>query len=212
MTTCKVVLADDHQFLLEGILTLLKDDPMIEIVATANNGIELMSIVGRERPGLVIMDLNMPGYDGLQCLQKIKKEFPETRVLILTNYNQPELVDEVRAGQADGYLVKNSTAADLREAVSRIMDGEKYFPDAHMLKSVPDDSFFFDEFLRKYQLTKREIEIIQLICREMSTRQIATALFLSELTINTHRRNILRKLEVKNVAGLMNFAKQNQLL
>jgi DNA-binding NarL/FixJ family response regulator len=212
MTTCKVVLADDHQFLLEGILTLLKDDPMIEIVATANNGIELMSIVGRERPGLVIMDLNMPGYDGLQCLQKIKKEFPETRVLILTNYNQPELVDEVRAGQADGYLVKNSTAADLREAVSRIMDGEKYFPDAHMLKSVPDDSFFFDEFLRKYQLTKREIEIIRLICREMSTRQIATALFLSELTINTHRRNILRKLEVKNVAGLMNFAKQNQLL
>jgi DNA-binding NarL/FixJ family response regulator len=171
-----------------------------------------MSIVGRERPGLVIMDLNMPGYDGLQCLQKIKKEFPETRVLILTNYNQPELVDEVRAGQADGYLVKNSTAADLREAVSRIMDGEKYFPDAHMLKSVPDDSFFFDEFLRKYQLTKREIEIIRLICREMSTRQIATALFLSELTINTHRRNILRKLEVKNVAGLMNFAKQNQLL
>lgn len=154
MTTCKVVLADDHQFLLEGILTLLKDDPMIEIVATANNGIELMSIVGRERPGLVIMDLNMPGYDGLQCLQKIKKEFPETRVLILTNYNQPELVDEVRAGQADGYLVKNSTAADLREAVSRIMDGEKYFPDAHMLKSVPDDSFFFDKFLRKYQLTK----------------------------------------------------------
>ena len=77
---------------------------------------------------------------------------------------------------------------------------------------VPDDSFFFDEFLRKYQLTKREIEIILLICREMSTIQIATALFLSELTINTHRRNILRKLEVKNVAGLMNFAKQNQLL
>lgn len=212
MTKFKVVLADDHQFLLEGIMMLLKDDPTIEIVATAINGIELMTTVAREKPALVILDLNMPGYDGLQCLEKIKKDFPGTRVLVLTNYGQPELVEEVRLRQADGYLIKNSTAAELREAVSCILEGKNFFPEAHLLKTVPDDSYFFDEFLRKYQLTKREIEIIRLICREMSTREIASALFLSELTINTHRRNILRKLEVKNVAGLMNFAKQNQLL
>jgi DNA-binding NarL/FixJ family response regulator len=212
MTKFKVVLADDHQFLLEGIMMLLKDDPKIDIVATAINGIELMTTVAREKPALVILDLNMPGYDGLQCLEKIKKDFPGTRVLVLTNYGQPELVEEVRLRQADGYLIKNSTAAELREAVSSILEGKSFFPEAHLLKSVPDDSYFFDEFLRKYQLTKREIEIIRLICREMSTREIASALFLSELTINTHRRNILRKLEVKNVAGLMNFAKQNQLL
>jgi DNA-binding NarL/FixJ family response regulator len=212
MTKFKVVLADDHQFLLEGIMMLLKDDPKIDIVATAINGIELMTTVAREKPALVILDLNMPGYDGLQCLEKIKKDFPGTRVLVLTNYGQPELVEEVRLRHADGYLIKNSTAAELREAVSSILEGKSFFPEAHLLKSVPDDSYFFDEFLRKYQLTKREIEIIRLICREMSTREIASALFLSELTINTHRRNILRKLEVKNVAGLMNFAKQNQLL
>jgi len=212
MTKFKVVLADDHQFLLEGIMMLLKDDPKIDIVATAINGIELMTTVAREKPALVILDLNMPGYDGLQCLEKIKKDFPGTRVLVLTNYGQPELVEEVRLRQADGYLIKNSTAAELREAVSSILEGKTFFPEAHLLKSVPDDSYFFDEFLRKYQLTKREIEIIRLICREMSTREIAATLFLSELTINTHRRNILRKLEVKNVAGLMNFAKENQLL
>ena len=80
------------------------------------------------------------------------------------------------------------------------------------LKVVNNDSFFFDDFLKKYQLTKREVEIIKMVCSEMSTKKIAATLFLSELTINTHRRNIFRKLKVSNVAGLINFARQNQLL
>lgn len=208
----KVVLADDHQFLLEGITSVLKELSFIEIVATAQNGLELMDVVAKERPQLVVLDLNMPGYDGLQCLQKIKKNFPETKVLILTNYNQPELVEEVKKMQADGYLLKNSSSADLKTAISTILAGNSHFPSQQHLKSTPDDSYFFDDFLRKYQLTKREVEIIRMICRDMSTKQIATTLFLSELTINTHRRNILRKLEVKSVAGLMNFARENQLL
>ena len=208
----KVVLADDHQFLLEGILTILKEVPSLEIVATANNGFELMDAVAKYRPQLVILDLNMPGYDGLQCLQKIKNDFPEIKVMILSNYSQPELVEEVKKMKADGYLIKNSSAAVLKEAVDSILVGIKFFPAAHELRSVADDSYFFDEFLKKYQLTKREVEIIKMVCQELSTKQIAAQLFLSDLTINTHRRNIFRKLEVKNVAGLMNFAKQNQLL
>lgn len=208
----KVVLADDHHFLLEGILTILKEMPLIEITATAQNGIELMEAVARQLPNLVILDLNMPGYDGLQCLQKIKTYFPAIKVLILTNYNQPELVEEVKRMNADGYLIKNSSAAELKEAVAGILLGEKYFPAAIKLKAVNEDSFFFDEFLKKYQLTKREVEIIRMVSREMSSKQIAAALFLSELTINTHRRNVFRKLEVTNVAGLINFARENQLL
>jgi DNA-binding NarL/FixJ family response regulator len=208
----KIVLADDHQFLLEGIMTILKDMPSVEIVATAQNGIELMDAVSKLKPSLVIMDLNMPGYDGLQCLQKIKDNYSGIKVLILSNYNQPELVEEVKKMQADGYLVKNSSAAQLKQTIETILSGAQYFPVASELKSLPDDSYFFDEFLKKYQLTKREVGIIRMICREMTTKEIAASLFLSELTINTHRRNILRKLEVKNVAGLMNFAKQNQLL
>jgi len=208
----KIILADDHQFLLEGISTVLKDMPDIEIVATVQNGFELMDTVAKEKPSLVILDLNMPGYDGLQCLQKIKANYTGTKVLVLTNYNQPELVEEVRKMKADGYLIKNSSAAALKEAITIILEGSTYFPDDTELKVIPDDSYFFDNFLKKYQLTKREVEIIRLICREMSTKEIAASLFLSELTINTHRRNILRKLDVKNVAGLVNFSKQNQLL
>ncbi len=212
MKKYKVVLADDHQFLIEGILAILNELPYLEICAVAKNGFELMEAVALQQPHLVILDLNMPGYDGMQCLQKIKAGFPATMLLVLTSYTQPELVEEVKKNQADGYLVKNSSAAELKEAVENILAGKKYFPVVATQTALPQDSFFFDDFLKKFSLTKREVDIIRLICGGMSTRQMAAALFLSELTINTHRRNILRKLEIKNVAGLMNFAKQHQLL
>lgn len=205
-------MADDHQFLLNGIMSVLKDLPNVEVVATAQNGFELMDAVVKEHPSLVILDLNMPGYDGMQCLQKIKANHPGVKVLILTNYNQPTLVEEVKKLKADGYLIKNSSAAELKGAVVKILGGEKHFPDLSELRKLPEDSYFFDDFLKKFQLTKREVDIIKLICDEMSSKEIASKLFLSELTINTHRRNILRKLEVKNIAGLMNFAKQHLLL
>ena len=171
-----------------------------------------MDAVASEKPDLVITDLNMPGYDGMQCLQKIKTNYAAIKVLVLTNYIQPELMDEVKKMQADGFLNKNSTAAQLKEAVDIILAGQKYFPAAAEGKTLPDDSYFMDDFLKKYQLTKREVSIIRMISREMSTKEIAAELFLSDLTINTHRRNIFRKLEIKNIAGLMNFAKQNMLL
>ncbi|NCI46515.1 response regulator transcription factor [Sediminibacterium soli] len=212
MTPSRIILADDHQFMLEGVQSILKDDASLEIVATAHNGHQLMDAVAQERPDLVVLDLNMPGYDGLQCLEKIKQQFPRVKVLVLSNYSQPDLVGTVKKMQADGYLVKNSTAAELRDAISMLLSGETHFPATEELKPVSEDSYFFDEFLKKYQLTKREVEVIRLVCREMSTKEIAAELFLSELTVNTHRRNILKKLSLKNVAGLVNFAKQNQIL
>ncbi len=212
MMRTKVVLADDHQFLLEGILTILKEVEDLDIVATVRNGYDLMEAVAKLKPHLVILDLNMPGYDGLNCLQKIKTNFTAIKVLVLTNYIQPELVEEVRKMKAEGYLIKNSSAAELKEAVKTILSGRTCYPPSNELNSTPDDSYFFDEFLKKYQLTKREVQIIRMVCQEKSTKQIAAELFLSDLTINTHRRNIFRKLEMNNVAGLINFARQNQLL
>ena len=212
MLPYKIILADDHQFLLEGIMTVLKEMPAVQVVAAVNNGHELMEILAKQQPDLVIFDLNMPGYDGLQCLQKIKKGYPHIKTLVLTNYSQPELIEEVNQKQADGYLVKNSTAAELKEAIENILAGKKHFPVTHEINSLPGNAYFFDDFLKKYQLTKREVGIIRMICQEMSSKEIAENLFLSELTVTTHRRNILRKLEVKNVAGLVNFAKQYSLL
>ena len=212
MIKYKLVLADDHQFLLEGISSVLKENPSLEIVAMSKNGYELMDAVDRHHPNLVILDLNMPGYDGIDCLKKIKANYANIKVLILTNYSQLELVVEVKNMHADGYLIKNSSAAELNKVIDLILSGGKYFPNANSLEALTANSYFFDDFLKKYQLTKREVNIIKLICSEMSSKQIADNLFLSELTISTHRRNIFRKLEVKNVAGLINFAKLNNVV
>jgi DNA-binding NarL/FixJ family response regulator len=207
----RVMLADDHQLLLEGIRTIIEDIGEADIVATANNGTELLGLLSKDKADLVILDLNMPGQDGLKCLSTIKRIYASVKVLVLTSYNQPELVEKVKELGADGYVIKNAAVTELKEAVQRILEGGTFFPQVNNIL-LPSGSYFFDPFLKKFQLTKREVDIIRLICSELSTKQIAAQLFLSEFTVNTHRKNIFRKLNVKNVAGLMNFAKENQLV
>jgi DNA-binding NarL/FixJ family response regulator len=211
MKKYRVVLADDHPFLLEGIATMLREMPQLEIVATVKNGFELMEAMPLLDPHLVLLDLNMPGYDGFQCLQKIKTGYPGAWVIVLTSYSQPEFIEEIKKLRADGYVVKDSSAIQLKEVIGKIINGKKHFPEP-LTNASHGSAFFVDGFLKKYSLTKRELDIIRLVCREMSTKEMAAALFLSELTINTHRRNILRKLDIKNVAGLVNFAKEHQLI
>lgn len=208
----KIILADDHQLFIEGVRTVLEDVPEIEILATVNDGNELMEKIRSVDADLVLLDLNMPRLDGLKCLQEIKKEKPDTKVLVLTNYNQTELMAEVRKLNADGFMVKNSTASELREVVEKVLSGEKHFSEGQKPGVLDESSYFFDDFLKKFKLTRREVDIIRLVCREFSSKQIAAELHLSEFTVNTHRKNIQRKLNVKNVAGLVAFAKEHQLV
>lgn len=208
----QVVLADDHQLLAEGIKTILEEIADINIAATLHNGTDLLNFLDKNTADLVVLDLNMPGTDGLKCLNIIKQLYPITKVLVLTSYNQPELIEEVRRLHSDGYIVKHSSSSELKEAVTTVLEGNKYFPKPVCTSQTDKSSFFFDDFLKKFQLTKREVDIIRLICKEMSSKEIAAELFLSEFTVTTHRKNIFKKLNVKNVAGLMNFAKENQLV
>ncbi len=207
----KIVLADDHQLLREGVRTILKDIDSIEILAEVANGKDLLTLLSSIRPDLVLLDLNMPGQDGLNCLSTIKQQHSSVKVLVLTNYNQPELIEQVRKMNADGFLIKDSSSTELKQAVLDVLNGEKYFQITKTTSEQPRSEHFIDDFTRKYQLTKREIDIIRLICNELSSKEIASELFLSEFTVNTHRKNIFRKLNVKNVAGLMNFAKENNI-
>jgi len=208
----KIILADDHQLFIEGVRTVLEELKNIEITATVNNGVELMETLRRTDADLVMLDLNMPRLDGLKCLKEIKTEKPLTKVLVLTNYSQPELMEEVKQLKADGFLIKNSTASELKETVARIISGEKIFTKASKTPALDEGSYFFDDFLKKFKLTRREVDIIRLVCKEFSSKQIAATLFLSEFTVNTHRKNIQRKLNVKNVAGLVAFAKEHHLV
>jgi DNA-binding NarL/FixJ family response regulator len=208
----KIILADDHQLFIEGVRTVLEEINDVQIIATVNNGAELMEKFRATDADLVMLDLNMPKLDGLQCLKEIKAMRPQTKVLVLTNYSQPELMEEVKHLKADGFLIKNSTASELRDSVTKIIAGEKVFSTGSSGSILDESSYFFDDFLKKFKLTRREVDIIRFVCREFSSKQIAAELHLSEFTVNTHRKNIQRKLNVKNVAGLVAFAKEHHLV
>jgi DNA-binding NarL/FixJ family response regulator len=209
----KIVLADDHQLLLEGIKTIVEEIENVEITGTVNSGTALLHFLNQHKAHLVILDLNMPGKDGLKCLGIIKQLYPSIKVLVLSSYDQPELIEQARDLKAEGYLVKSSSSLELKEAVLNVLDGDTHYPDFQKQKKQEQEtSYFIDDFVRKFQITKREIDIIRLVCKEMSSKQIAAELFLSEFTVNTHRKNIFRKLNIKNVAGLVNFAQENKLL
>jgi DNA-binding NarL/FixJ family response regulator len=206
----KIVLADDHQLLIEGIKIVIQEIENVEIIAEVNNSSDLLHFLNTSSADLVILDLNIPGKDGLKCLSIIKQRYPPIKVLILTSYNQPELIKEVKLMKADGFIVKNSSSSELKSAITQVLNGEKFFAKEKEQDEV-SSLYFVDDFLKKYQLTKREVDIIKLVCSGMTSKEIAGNLFLSEFTVNTHRKNIFRKLNVQNIAGLMNFAKENGL-
>lgn len=207
----KIILADDHELLLQGLKNVLAEIEDVEIVATATNGLELLDLAHHHKPFLIVLDLNMPGADGFKCIQKIKQSLPFIKLVVLTNYNQHELIDDVKKLGADGFIAKNTSSAELKSAILAVLNGEQYF-ELENITTIDQDDYFYDDFLKKYHLTRREVNIIQLICAEMSSKEIASKLVLSEFTINTHRKNIMKKLDVKNVAGIINFAKEHKLV
>ena len=208
----KVILADDHQLFLEGVKTVLEEMSNIAIVETVNSGTALLERIHAQDIDLILLDLNMPGVDGLKCLQQIKLEKPQIKVLVLTNYDQPQLIEHVKKLKAEGFMVKNSSASELKNAVSSIISGNSFFPDVKASSISEDNSYYFDDFLKKFKLTKREVDIIRLVCNGSSSKQIAAELNISEFTVTTHRKNIQYKINVKNVAGLIAFARQHNLI
>ena len=157
------------------------------------------------------MDLNMPHLDGIDTLKILRNDFPDLSIIILTSYHQPDLVKEIKSLGAKGYLLKSCTAAELREAIRTVGKGKNWFPEEKSAEQSISP-FFLDDFMKKYQLTKREVEIIRMVGQGLTTKEISGHLFVSEYTINAHRRNIARKLNIHTPVGLLNFARQSGLV
>ena len=204
----RILLADDHPIWLDGLRTILADLPDVEFLPSVGNGHQLLDCLHRTAVDLVLMDLNMPKMDGLTALKTIANEFPGLPILVFTSYSQPQYVREARALGARGYLLKTTDAPTLKAAVRAVADGKTWFPDGTIKAAEPPT----DAFLQKHQLTKREVEIIRLIATGLTTKQISDVLFLSEFTINAHRRNINRKLDLDTPVALVNFAREEGLL
>lgn len=207
MPNLRLFIADDHQILIDGITAFFNDLPDFEVIGSANDGEMLLREIATKTPDVILLDLNMPKLDGIATLKKLKDNYPNVKVIILSNYHQSQLIKETKNLGAYGYVLKNGSKTDLLKAIEAAQQGKYFFPEE---KETPDTNLVFtDEFMKKHHLTKREVEIIKLVCAEMSSKEIGDKLFIAELTVTTHRRNILSKLGLKNTPALINFAKEN---
>ena len=208
-----LLLADDHPLLLDGLRSVLTDLPDTELLPPVTNGHQLLDYLHRHPVDVVLLDLNMPKIDGMTALKQIRRDFPKVKVIVFTSYDQPQRVREVQTLGAMGYLLKTTDAPTLKTAIQQVWAGQSWFPTLKQVRvDVPDQSSPDDAFTQKYQLTRREVEIIQQIVEGLTTRQIADTLTVSEFTINAHRRNISRKLGIDTPVGLVNFAREQGLV
>ncbi|MDP5081399.1 MAG: response regulator transcription factor [Winogradskyella sp.] len=197
----RLVIAEDHQSLIDGIKLLLEYEDDIEIVGTANDGEELMELVRLKRPNVVITDLRMPKMDGIKATQLIKKELPNTKVIGFTMFDQKEAIDQMLEAGASGYLLKNSPLEEVLKAVHAVHNGNTYF-DANIPTNAENDS----NKKSKGVFTKRQVEILQLIAQGKTSREIADELFIGLRTVETHRKNMIRILGVQGKGELMRYA------
>ncbi|MCF8247792.1 MAG: response regulator transcription factor [Saprospiraceae bacterium] len=212
MAQYQIILADDHQIILDGLCEIVAHSKEFLVVGTVTSGREALTAVHEKKPDLLLMDLNMPGKDGLEVLREVKNRFPEVKVLVLTMYDSMELVQQALAAGADGYLLKEHGKEELLEALECVMAGEKYFSEKLKNRLQSKQHQFSDDFQRKISLTDRETEILRLIVESYTNKEIGDKLFISEFTVQTHRRNLKRKLKAEHTADLVRFAFENGIL
>jgi len=215
-----VYIADDHQLFIAGVKALLTNVEDIKIIGEAENGQELLKLLEKTPSDVVLMDINMPVMGGLDTTREMHKRFPDVKVLALTMFDDTLHISEMIRAGASGYLLKNAGKEELVNAITRVARGEKYVSNEVSVKII-ENMFSKDSnaantpappSTRKAELTRRELEIIRLIAKEHTNNEIAALLNNSPMTIITHRKNLLRKIGVKNTAGLIKYAMNHGLL
>lgn len=205
------VIVDDHKLFAHGLANLLKSSEELKIAAILHDGYSLLEYLKHEEVDVLLIDLNMPQMDGFTVIEHIKSAAYQTKLIVLSTYADQKLVNQAIELGVDAYLLKDAEPEELIYTIKEVMEARYNFNIQHILKQTEGLLHFSNDFLKKHQLSKREIEIIQLVKAGLKNQEIADKLFLSILTIQTHRKNIISKLAVENTAGLINFAHQNQI-
>jgi len=198
MDTIRILIADDHAIVREGLRTLIASEPGMELVGEAADGIEAVSLARSLEPDVVLMDLVMPRKDGLEAISEIKQQNPEMCILVLTSFAEEDKVfPAIRAG-ALGYLLKDSSPQQLLQAIYDVHRGESSLHPTVALKLVREISQPSDLPPAEHPLTEREVDVLELVAQGLSNQEIADQLVISEWTVRTHVRNILGKLHLAN--------------
>lgn len=203
----KIFIIDDHQMIIEGIHSLLQDQADIEWMGCAKLPEELMAFLAKAQPDVLLMDINLPQKSGLDLCREVKEKYPAINIIGLSTSDQASVIRKMQENGASGYLLKDASKQEIIMAVQQVNKGKDYvsFSVAEVLKKKISDG-------RLPALTKREKEILEFIAEGLTNQEIATRLFLNITTVDSHRKNMLTKFNVKNTAALIKIAVSNQLI
>jgi two-component system, NarL family, nitrate/nitrite response regulator NarL len=207
--TIRIVLVDDHHIVLDGLKSLLETDPDFKILAALQSAEAVLEFLKTEEPDILLTDYTLPGMSGLDLFKRIKTSYPKIKVAILSMHDEASLVRNVLKEGVNGYLLKNIQQFELRNALKQIAMGYPYVS-PEITRIMMHDLKHPEE--KSELLTEREKEILKLIAREYSNKQMAQKLFISERTVETHRKNIFRKTNTNTLVGLIKFAFENNLV
>jgi DNA-binding NarL/FixJ family response regulator len=203
--TITVLLAEDHQIVREGFRSLLQHESDIEVVGEAETGRQAVQLTRKLRPAVVVMDIAMPLLNGLEATRQIRKECPDTKVLILSAHNDDAYVEQVAALGAAGFLLKQTSSHVLAEAIREVQKGNKFYSPA-ISKRVHDRSQASLTRGSTNRLSSREVEVLQLIAEGKPNKQVAAELGVSFKTVDKHRQHLMAKLNIHDIAGLTRYA------
>ena len=200
----KIYLIDDHKIFVRGLTSLLSVEKDLEVVGSAFGGDSILDFLRGNAIDILITDIQMPGVSGIELTRQVKELFPETKVIGLSMYDKAEIIQELISAGADGYLIKDIEKSELVNAIHEVYAGAVYY-------SGPVAEVLMKSLENKDMLTRREKEIIRLIVGEQTNAMIADKLFISEHTVESHRKNIFRKTQAKSIVGLVKYAYENKL-
>ena len=202
------MIADDHRVFREGMVSILENTGEIKVVAQAQDGKEVMEKLKQVKPELILMDISMGEAGGIETTKLVKVHYPDVKVLVLSMHSESSYIVKMLEAGASGYLLKDAGSSELINAIKAVAEGHTYFSSQVSATLVDQLVKGKKPAERKegVQLTKREIEVLRLIAEEYSNSEIAEKLFISIRTVDTHRRNLLEKLGLKNTAGLVKYA------
>lgn len=205
----KVFIIDDHPMVVAGLNSLLGGLENIEVVGAVSNAFEAVPFLKKNKVEVILLDINLPDISGIDLCKKIHKEFPQIKILGISTFSERSYISRMIENGASGYLIKSASAEEIAEAIDTVLKDKMYLSVsmehiARPLSIIPSDNL--------PALTKREKEILQLISEGMTNNQIAEKLFISPLTVDSHRKNLLTKLNVNNTASLIKLAVQNGLI
>jgi two-component system nitrate/nitrite response regulator NarL len=205
----RLVLVDDHHIVLDGLESLLSKDAGFDVLAALRSGEEVLAFLETEQPHILLTDYSLPGVSGLDFVRHVRKKYPLIRIIVLSMHDEAHIIKSILKEGVEGYLLKNIQHSELKSAIRHVAQGLPYV-------SPEVTRLLMEEMNRPKDapelLTERELDVLRLIAKELSNKAIAERLFISERTVETHRKNIFRKTKTASLVGLIKFAFEQKLV